>query len=70
MMKKKTILMLCIAAAVIGFFISLGNGAVYLTPKEIIHAIFGERTTMRDQIIWNVRLPRTVVAALVGVLVY
>ncbi|QAT60400.1 iron ABC transporter permease [Acidilutibacter cellobiosedens] len=64
--KKKVILLIFIALTVISFFISIGNGAVKVHPKEIINAVFFEKSTVNYQIIWNVRLPRTIVAALVG----
>lgn len=50
-----------------GFFFSVGNGAVKITPTEIVRAIFLEEDTVNYQIIWNVRLPRTIVAGLVGI---
>lgn len=52
---------------ILSFFFSVGNGAVKITPIEIIKAIFLEMDTVNYQIIWNVRLPRTIVAGLVGV---
>lgn len=64
--KKSLIVMIFIALSIIAFFISMGNGAVKITPKEIINALFIDKSTMNYQIIWNVRLPRTIVAALVG----
>ena len=64
--KKSTILFVCICFSIAGFFISIGNGAVKISPTEIINAIFYEEATVNYQIIWNVRLPRTIVASLVG----
>lgn len=64
--KKGLVLTVFIVLSIIGFFVSMGNGAVKITPKEIINAIFMDQSTMNYQIIWNVRLPRTIAAALVG----
>ncbi len=49
-----------------GFFISIMNGAVKISPSEIVSAVFFEEATVNYQIIWNVRLPRTITASLVG----
>ena len=65
-LKKRLVLIIFIVLSIIAFFISMGNGAVKITPKEIINALFIDKSTMNYQIIWNVRLPRTIVAALVG----
>jgi len=64
--KKKLILLIFVIIAVLSFFISIGNGAVKISAKEIIHAVLFEEATVNYQIIWNVRLPRTIVASLVG----
>lgn len=64
---KNLILLIFIILFVLAFFISIGNGAVKVMPNEIIKAIFLERDTTNYQIIWNARVPRTIVAALVGV---
>lgn len=66
-MKKGYILLLFVLLFVLSFFISLGNGAVKINPKEIVKAILIKDNTVNRQVIWNVRLPRTIVAALVGV---
>ncbi len=66
-MKKRYILLLFVLLFVLSFFISLGNGAVKITPKEIVKAILIKDNTVNRQVIWNVRLPRTIVAALVGI---
>ncbi len=65
-MKKSAILIACICLSVAGFFISIGNGAVKISPSEIINTILFDEGTVNYQIIWNVRLPRTITASLVG----
>lgn len=64
--KKSAILTVCICFSIAGFFISIGNGAVKISLMEIINTIFYEEATVNYQIIWNVRLPRTIVASLAG----
>lgn len=66
-MNKSKILLIFIFLFIGSFFFSVGNGAVKITPVGIIKAILFEKDTVNYQIIWNVRLPRTIVAALVGI---
>lgn len=66
-MKKRHILLAFILLFIFSFFVSLGNGAVKISPKEIISAIFFEEDTVNHQVIFNVRLPRTIIAGLVGI---
>lgn len=65
--KKTIILAVFILLFIASFFLSLGNGAVKISPLGIIKSILYEKDTVNYQIIWNVRLPRTIVAALVGI---
>ena len=64
--KKSAILIACICLSVAGFFISIGNGAVKISPMEIINTVLLDEKTVNYQIIWNVRLPRTITASLAG----
>lgn len=66
-MKKSTVILALIILTIISFFLSLGNGAVKLNPSEILDAIFFQDDSLNHQIVWNVRLPRTIVAGLVGI---
>lgn len=49
-----------------GFIVSLLKGSVAITPQEVWQSLY-QIDTMKSQIIYNIRLPRTIVAALVGV---
>jgi len=61
----KTIkLSLIFAATVAGFFLSLINGSVDISPAQVL---FGVEDETKRQILENIRLPRTIVAVLVGV---
>lgn len=67
MSKKAFILIGLVFLFTLSFFISVGNGAVKVSTEEIIKVIFHQDKSMYYQIIWNVRLTRTIVAALVGI---
>jgi len=56
---------LILAAAVAGFFLSLINGSVDISPAQVFGSVPMDET--RRQILENIRLPRTIVAVLVGV---
>lgn len=66
-MKKKYILVLFVFLFIFSYFISLGNGAAKIPVGEIVRAIFSEDNNVNRQVIWNVRLPRTILAGLVGI---
>lgn len=60
-------MLLILAILCLGCFVaSVGKGSLNLTPIEVIKALFVERDTVSHQIIWNVRLPRTLIAGMVG----
>ena len=65
--RKIAILFVLGIVCLISFLFSVGKGSLNLTPMEVVKAIFIEKETVNHQIIWNVRLPRTLVAGLVGV---
>jgi len=48
------------------FIVSVGKGSLDLAPAEVFRAIFVEKSSVSHQIIWNVRLPRTLIAGVVG----
>lgn len=52
---------------IISIFVSIGFGAVKIGPMEIVHILLHKPEGMQYQIIYNVRLPRTIVAGLVGI---
>jgi len=53
--------MLCIA-----LLLSLAIGSVAISPSELWSALRGHGTELVQTILWNIRLPRTVLIALVG----
>ena len=53
--------------ALLSMIISLVFGSAHVTLGNIWHTLWAtELTTTQDMVIWNIRLPRNVVAALVG----
>jgi iron complex transport system permease protein len=64
---RRIIMMVTLAFIVIASLaISLMKGAVDIPPAAIVKAISGGVSGVQTQIIWNIRLPRTLVGALVG----
>lgn len=65
----RRLLILAVFAALvgIGFFVSITMGSVRIPLEEIKQAFFDGTPGTHQQIIMNIRLPRTIVAALVGV---
>lgn len=59
---------LLLAALVVSAAVSIATGAVTIAPASLPGVLFGsEGNTLRDEVIvWSVRLPRTVLAMLVG----
>ncbi|MCY9670616.1 iron ABC transporter permease [Paenibacillus alginolyticus] len=63
---RASMLIILALFALTGIGLSLICGAVNIAIPEVILSLFGGESTYRD-IIWNIRLPRTIVAALVGI---
>lgn len=67
MKKPLLILVIFIILAGAGFFFSVVKGSVAISFSEIWAAIFEQDSSTNAQILNNIRLPRTIVAALVGI---
>lgn len=66
--KRRILILLVLAVlACLGGIISIMKGSVNVPLNEIIAAMTGGSAGMHQQIIMNIRLPRTIVAGLVGV---
>lgn len=61
------ILIVFIVVAFGGTVISLVKGSVNIPLYDIVQAITAKGSGVQGQIIWNIRLPRTLVGALVGI---
>ncbi|MCG7410269.1 iron ABC transporter permease [Paenibacillus sp. ACRRX] len=56
-----------ILLAAVGILFSLVSGAVNISPTAIYRVFTGNEQGMIKDIIWNVRLPRTLIAGIVGI---
>lgn len=70
--KKKTtyritIILLLTIFVMISFMLSVSLGAYHVSVKNVIKAILIDREGLSRSIIWNIRVPRTLVAGLVGI---
>lgn len=52
--------------ALAGLILSILQGVAAITPTDVIHILWQPSVRTADQIIWNIRLPRTLTGALVG----
>ncbi|MFJ3388222.1 MULTISPECIES: FecCD family ABC transporter permease [unclassified Lysinibacillus] len=66
--KKKNFLILgtLVLLIVITFVISMNTGVIKLTPMEVIRTLFGQGDAQQQLILFEFRLPRIVIAVLVG----
>ncbi len=64
----KVIVIVVLAAAAVFAFI-LGNvvGTMDISVSDIVNTISGDHTGTNNKVIWNIRLPRMILAALVGI---
>ena len=66
--KKAAITLAALAfLALIGLIVSIAKGSVDIPLNEILEILTGQNAGIHGQILSNVRLPRTIVAALVGI---
>lgn len=61
------ILLLFFVLALTGSFLSLTKGSSVITMRQIADILLNPGVDPQSQIIWNIRMPRTIVGALVGV---
>lgn len=52
--------------AVSGIMVSLAKGALAIAPEQVWKMLWSPAGDAQSQVIWNIRLPRTLVGALVG----
>ncbi|HAT97782.1 MAG TPA: iron ABC transporter permease, partial [Acidaminococcaceae bacterium] len=63
---RVVMLLLFAAMAVTGCFLSIALGAADISLSQVVEILLHPQAAPQDQIIWNIRLPRTIVGALVG----
>lgn len=61
------VLLLFLVLALAGSFLSLTKGSSVITMGQIADILLHPGTDPQSQIIWNIRMPRTIVGALVGI---
>ena len=64
---RVTILILFAFLAVLGAFLSLTKGSSVITMSQIVELLLNPGMDPLSQIIWNIRMPRNIVGALVGI---
>lgn len=64
--KHFSILATLIVLIVITFVISMNTGVIKLTPMEVLRTLFGQGDAQQQLILYEFRLPRIVIAVLVG----
>ena len=64
---RLTILILFLFLALLGAFVSLTKGSSVITLEQIVELLLHPGEDPQSQIIWNIRMPRTIVGALVGI---
>ncbi|MDY2636433.1 MAG: iron ABC transporter permease [Phascolarctobacterium sp.] len=64
---RLTILILFLFLALLGAFLSLTKGSSVITMEQIVQLLLHPGEDPQSQIIWNIRMPRTIVGALVGI---
>lgn len=65
--KRFVLLGILAVLVVVAFFLSMLKGSVAFSPQEVFNALSGQGQGYRSEILWNIRLPRTLVALIVGV---
>lgn len=64
---RLTVFSILVLLAAAGIVFSIVSGAVHVSLSDIFHVFTGDIQGSVKAIIWNVRLPRTLIAALVGI---
>ena len=65
-LRQASVIGLALALVLGGLLASIGIGAVSLSPTQVFTGIFDTSDRVSHQIVWNLRIPRVLVAALVG----
>ncbi len=61
------VLLVFLLMAAVGSFLSLTKGSSVISLEQIVQILLAPGNDPQSQIIWNIRMPRTIVGALVGV---
>lgn len=64
---KITVIIIIAFTVLLAFFISVSIGALKISLGDVVRAIFIEKEGLNRNIIWKIRVPRTLVAGAVGI---
>jgi iron complex transport system permease protein len=65
-MKKTAIVFTMICLFILGIILSLTLGAVYIRPLHVFQAMLKPQAGINSNIVWNLRIPRTLLGVLAG----
>ena len=65
-LRQVSVVTLALALVLAGLLTSVAIGAVSLSPTEVVTGLFDTSDRVSHQIVWNLRVPRALVAGLVG----
>lgn len=60
------VMVLLILLIVVMFFVTLGTGVINISPQEVIRTLLGSGTDRQELVLFEFRLPRIVLALLIG----
>ncbi|MFX3634851.1 MAG: FecCD family ABC transporter permease [Candidatus Pristimantibacillus sp.] len=68
LIERKTMwtILVLLVLVITGAILSIGVGSKYIAPMEVINTIIGKGTSMQEVIVWKLRMPRILIALLVG----
>ncbi len=64
---RVVVLLFFLLLALVGSFLSLTKGSSVISLSQIVELLMHPGNDPQSQIIWNIRMPRTIVGALVGI---
>ncbi|MCZ8515604.1 iron ABC transporter permease [Paenibacillus filicis] len=64
--KAVTVTLLLLAVTTVLMIVSTGIGSVYIAPGEVVRSIFGFGSDSSEMIVRSLRLPRVIMAVLIG----
>ena len=65
-LRQASVITVTLGFVFVGALVSVGLGAVALSPAEVLTGLFDASDHVSHQIVWNLRVPRVLVAGLVG----
>ena len=65
--KKGTSIIIAGIVLVVMLVLAIGIGSVYISPIDTLKTIFGHGNDLTSTIVWDLRIPRVLVAVIVGV---